>query len=136
MNRHLALSIQAAVPHGSLADAGRQARDLERIIRARGRRRQFFRTRLFSDPAWDMLLKLAQAGLEQHRITVSELCAAADAPYTTCLRYIQAMVDEGLVERLADPLDCRRKFLSLTPAASKQMSDYLDMPGLADLKAA
>ena len=137
MNHLSAVSTFASVPNGPLGDnARRRATALERIVKARRRRQQFFPTHLFCDPAWDMLLKLAQAELDQQRVTVSELCIAAGTPYTTALRYIQAMVDEGLVSRLDDPLDGRRKFLSLSTEASIQMSAYLDVPTLSDAKAA
>ena len=137
MNQLSTISVPSNASRGSLATiAGRQGLTLERIIRARRRRRQFFPTHLFSDPAWDMLLKLAQAEFEQQRVTVSELCTAAGTPYTTALRYIQAMIDEGLVSRLDDPLDGRRKFLSLSGEASTLMAAYLDAPSLSELKAA
>lgn len=136
MNTHVAGSTAPVSLHPATPLAGRQAEDLARIIRARRRRQQLFSTRLFSDPAWDMLLKLALAELEQRRVCVGELCEAADAPYTTALRYIQAMVDEGMVERVDDPLDGRRKFLSLSAEASRQMSAFLGNPSLSRLKAA
>lgn len=137
MNYHSAGSRLENISHGAMtAAAARQAQDLARIIGARRRRQQFFSTHLFSDPAWDILLTLALSELEQQRVTVSELCGGADAPYTTALRYIQAMIDEGLVVRRDDPLDGRRKFLSLSPGASKQVSAYLNTPSFCAIKAA
>jgi DNA-binding MarR family transcriptional regulator len=52
------------------------------------------------------------------------------------LRYIQAMVEEGLIETVDDPLDRRRKFLSLSAAAAGQMALYLNSQHLPGLKAA
>lgn len=115
---------------------GRHAKDLVRIIRARQRRQDFFPAHLFFDPAWDILLALALANLEQHRVTVSELCTAACAPYTTALRYIQAMIDLGLVVSRDDPLDGRRRFLSMSADAAKCMSAYLNTQPLAEIKVA
>ena len=122
--------------NGMGAVDGHHAKDLARIIRARRSRQQYFPAHLFSDPSWDILLALALAGVEQQRISVSELCKASEAPHTTALRHIQALVDEGLIDRLDDPLDRRRKFLALSPAAAGQMSLYLNTQSLADLKAA
>ena len=81
MNQLSTITVPSNASRGSLATiAGRQGLTLERIIRARRRRRAFFPTHLFSDPAGDMLLKLAQAEFEQQRVTVSELCTAAGTP--------------------------------------------------------
>jgi DNA-binding MarR family transcriptional regulator len=121
---------------GMVAGNGQQAKDLARIIRARRSRQHYFPPHLFADPAWDILLALALANLEQQRLSVSELCKAADAPHSTALRYIQALMDEGMVVGLPDPLDGRRKFLSLSPEAASQMSQYLNAQHLAELKAA
>lgn len=123
-------------PRGATTLNARHAQELSRIIQARRRRRNFFPAHLFSDPAWDILLTLALAHLKQHRVTVTKLCAGSAAPYTTALRYIQAMVDEGLIERFDDPLDGRRKFVSLTKNGSEQMTCFLNMHPASELKAA
>src|SRR3546814_5849017 len=52
------------------------------LIRARRMRDQFFRSELFADPAWDMLLDLMAARLEHKRVSVSSLCIAAAVPVT------------------------------------------------------
>ncbi len=53
------------------------ARDVREVIRARRLRDQFFERGLFEDPAWDMLLDLFAAELEQTQVSVSSLCIAA-----------------------------------------------------------
>ena len=137
MNYHSSGTRFATLVHsGMVAGDGQQANDLARIIRARRCRQQYFPPHLFSDPAWDILLVLALAQLEQQRFSVSELCKAAEAPHTTALRYIQTLIDEGLIVRLDDPLDGRRKFLSLSVSAAHQMSLYLNEQTLGGLKAA
>ena len=128
--------LTALVGRGLLASDEQQARDLARIIRARRRRGKYFPAHLFSDPAWDILLSVALADLEQQRISMGELCDAADAPRTTALRYLQVMIDEGVVVRVDDPLDRRRKFISLSPNAAVQMAHYLGSQPFAELKAA
>lgn len=124
------------VRSGMVAGDGQQAKDLARIIRARRGRQHYFSAHLFSDPAWDLLLALALAHFEQQKLSVSELCKAAEAPHTTALRYIQALMDEGLVVSRQDRLDGRRKFLSLSEAGIDQMSLYLESQQLEGLKAA
>jgi DNA-binding transcriptional ArsR family regulator len=87
-----------------------QVRDL---LRARRIRADFLPGDLFADPAWDMLLDLLAARLEQERVSVSSLCIAAAVPPTTALRWIRTLTDKGLVLRQADPHDGRRVFITL-----------------------
>nr|WP_230461351.1 winged helix DNA-binding protein [Sphingobium sp. CAP-1] len=87
-----------------------QVRDL---LRARRIRADFLPGDLFADPAWDMLLDLLAAKLEQERVSVSSLCIAAAVPPTTALRWIRTLTDKGLVKRHADPHDGRRVFIAL-----------------------
>ncbi len=94
------------------------------VIRARQRRERFFQARLFSDPAWDMLLDLFVAQLEQRRVTVSSLCIAAAVPSTTGLRWIHLMETAGFFQRERDERDRRRVYITLTPAAIDAMNGY------------
>jgi len=95
------------------------------IIRARRLRDQFFRADLFADPAWDMLLDLMAARLEQNRVAVSSLCIAAAVPATTALRWIKALTDRGLLVRQADPQDGRRVYIELSDDAARALTAYL-----------
>ncbi|UAK22822.1 winged helix DNA-binding protein [Sphingomonas nostoxanthinifaciens] len=87
------------------------------VIRGRRLRDQFFDAELFADPAWDMLLDLMVAQMEQRNVAVSSLCIAASVPPTTALRWIKRLHDMGLFVRTADPRDGRRVFVDLAPAA-------------------
>jgi DNA-binding transcriptional ArsR family regulator len=96
-------------PEPATLNAG-QVRDL---LRARRIRADYLPGDLFADPAWDMLLDLLAARLEQERVSVSSLCIAAAVPPTTALRWIRTLTDKGLVLRQADPHDGRRVFITL-----------------------
>lgn len=98
---------------------------LKDILQRRERRNKFFPDDLFFDPAWDILLNLALAELQQRRMSVSALCFSMGVPQTTALRWIKSMTDNGWVLRSDDPLDARRKFLELSEFASVKMLDYL-----------
>ena len=93
-------------------------------IRGRRLREQFFQSELFADPAWDMLLDLMAARLEQRPVAVSSLCIAAAVPPTTALRWMKQLTDDGLFVRVADPSDGRRIFIELSDAAASGMSAY------------
>lgn len=94
------------------------------VIRARRLRARFFPEDLFADPAWDMLLDLLQAEISHLRVPVSSLCIAAAVPATTALRWLKAMVGQGLFVRRADPHDGRRVFVELAPEASRALRRY------------
>lgn len=97
---------------------------VRQVIRARRLRNRFFSEELFADPAWDMLLDLLQAEVSHLRVPVSSLCIAAAVPATTALRWLKAMVDQGLFVRRADPHDGRRVFVELSPDASRALHLY------------
>jgi DNA-binding MarR family transcriptional regulator len=100
-------------------------------IRARTARRQFFKASLFSDPAWDILLELFAAEQEGRRVAVSTVGLDGNIPQTTALRWINALKNEGLVERRDDPLDARRSFLSLSDSGLRAMTLYFQSCGAA-----
>ena len=93
-------------------------------IRARSKRTDFFNARLFSDPAWDILLELYLSELLQQRVSVSALGGSGGVPPTTVLRWLEILRTNGLIERTSDPLDARRVFVTLSPEASRAMHDY------------
>lgn len=99
------------------------------VLRARRMRSRFFAEDLFADPAWDMLLELLQAEIDQLRVPVAALCSAAAVPATTALRWIKTMTEQGLFVRRADPHDARRVFVELAPSASDAMRRYFAAVG-------
>ena len=103
---------------------GLAASEIRALIRARRLRDQYFSGELFADPAWDMLLDLMAARLEQKRVAVSSLCIAAAVPATTALRWIKALTDRGLFVRAADPQDGRRVYIELSDDAARALGAY------------
>ncbi|HKY80820.1 MAG TPA: MarR family transcriptional regulator [Sphingobium sp.] len=111
------IGMPALEPLGAAKDKGEvppvgsaQVRDL---LRARRLREEFLPGDLFADPAWDMLLDLLAARIDQERVSVSSLCIASAVPPTTALRWIRTLTDKGFVQRQADPHDGRRVFITL-----------------------
>ena len=98
-----------------------QVRDM---LRARRLREDFLPADLFADPAWDMLLDLLAARLEQERVSVSSLCIASAVPPTTALRWIRTLTDKGIVHRQADPHDGRRVFIALTDDTAEALTRW------------
>ncbi len=102
------------------------ARYLRTIIASRRAREKVFGDGLFSDPAWDILLDLTAARLDNVVVAVTSLCIAANVPTTTALRWINSMVASGLLERRADPDDGRRSYVVITDATFQNMMTCLE----------
>lgn len=106
-----------------------EAKWVRNVLRARARRCDFIRPKLFTDPAWDMLLALYAAELEQVRLTIAGLTRASRLPATTALRWMDALLREGLIQRKNDPLDGRQIFVELSPEGVHAMKAYFaDLP--------
>jgi DNA-binding MarR family transcriptional regulator len=70
------------------------------------------------------MLSLFHAELAQHRMSVSQLTAASQVPTTTAIRWMNALVDQGILVRRPDPCDARRVFVELTPETSASLRQY------------
>ncbi|MYL97621.1 MarR family transcriptional regulator [Novosphingobium sp. FGD1] len=127
---HGAHPAPAALP-GTGGDHLPDAKLIRRIIRQRQLRARFLDADLFADPAWDMLLDLAAARVEEKQVSVTSLCIAAAVPPTTALRWIGQMVDAGLFARVSDNADRRRAFIALSDKAAGAMARYFSEIGLA-----
>ncbi|MDZ7587702.1 MAG: MarR family transcriptional regulator [Parasphingorhabdus sp.] len=96
-------------------------------IQMRRLRENYFPADLFADPAWDILLDLTAAELEEQSVSVSSLCIAANVPPTTALRWIRTMTEQGILIRQADKADGRRIFIALARDAFAAMMGYFAM---------
>lgn len=99
---------------------------LEKIIKARAVRANHLPGELFSDPAWDSLLRVALAEAQQRRVTIMGLCSAIDAPATTVSRWLRHLADRGLLIRRDAPTDARIKYIELSPAGTRLLRACLD----------
>jgi DNA-binding transcriptional ArsR family regulator len=128
------LQVRTAQVHKIVEDARRRAirpalpdpRLVREIIAKRQLRRRYFEGDLFADPAWDMLLDLTAARAEHTRVSVTSLCIASGVPPTTALRWINQLLDAGLVQRVEDDLDGRRAFIVLSDKCAEAMARYFD----------
>lgn len=111
----------AETPAPPATDLVRAMSDVELVGKAkaiyagrRARERVFADFQLFAEPAWDVLLDLFVATLEDRAISVSHATTAAAVPTTTALRWIDHLANRGLVERRPDGVDPGCSFLTLT----------------------
>ena len=94
------------------------------LYRERRRRERIFSLDLFGEPAWDILLDLFSAHLQNKRVSVTSVCIAANVAPTTALRWITELQENKLIERFDSETDRRVKWIRLTDSASKMMFDY------------
>jgi DNA-binding MarR family transcriptional regulator len=98
--------------------------DVRRACKLRNLRRSLLGEDCFTGPAWGILLHLFDAHLQQVRDTVGSLKAATETPTTTVLRWLERLEAEALIVSRDDPLDARRRYVELTPAAVELMTKY------------
>jgi DNA-binding MarR family transcriptional regulator len=103
-----------------MPDAYRRQRAVSFIIRSRADRKRFFSTKLFADPAWDILLQLYCTATERHGLALSDLAAAVDLQPPTAERWLEALEKEGLVQR------CDRQLIRLSDSGWFAMDSYFE----------
>lgn len=98
---------------------------LRRLIRSRRLRERYFPEARFGEPAWDILLDLSLAWFEDKALSVSSVCIASGVPMSTAMRWINEMVEAGMIERWVDPTDARRNLVRIAPETRGAMLRYL-----------
>lgn len=84
----------------------------------------FGNAELFGEPAWDILLDLYIAHVENKSVSVSSACIGSAAPPTTGLRWLGVLTENGLILREHDPEDQRRVLVRLTDQGLTAMDEY------------
>ena len=95
-----------------------------RIYRNRQKRIARFGSRMFGEPAWDMLLLLylEEGGERQSQTRLADLSGAARS---TTMRWIDHLVRKGLAHREDHPTDKRRNFITLSDEGRRLLELYL-----------
>ncbi len=123
-----AVGSQAANPSRTHdASGSRQAYGKMAIRQYERRRRRtaiFGNAELFGEPAWDILLDLYIAFIQDKPVSVSSACIGSAAPPTTGLRWLGVLCDQGLTLREHDPNDQRRVLVRLTDRGVAAMDAY------------
>ncbi len=91
----------------------------------RDARTSYFDASIFGEAAWDILLALYIAQGRGYSMKVSDACYEARVPPTTALRWLDHLVQTGMVERRENAMDSRSVLVRITPAAAIQMNQYL-----------
>lgn len=114
-------------PAGDQADDFRVAKSIYALRRRRDEAAPF--KGLFGEPAWDILLDLFIAHCRGGDLQVSSVCIEASVPSTTILRWIARLESEGMLYRVADRADGRRRYVRLTEDGLAMMRSILGAIG-------
>jgi hypothetical protein len=99
------------------------------VYMLRRRRKAHFPEDIFAEPAWDLLLDLFVDTVAGKRVSTKSMCAAADVPSSTALRWISILEGKGLVRRFTPPHDQRLTAVQMTSdgygAMRKCLSDWM-----------
>ena len=79
-----------------------------------------------ADPAWKLLVTLAQTPEGSAKASVTGIAHGAGVPLTTALRYIGAMELEGILERVAHPADRRQVMIRLTEEGRRKLDSLAE----------
>ncbi|WP_158703069.1 MarR family winged helix-turn-helix transcriptional regulator [Allosphingosinicella vermicomposti] len=101
-------------------------RKVRTYIRTRRLREQLLPGDLFGEPAWDILVDLYAADLEQKKVSISSACIAASVPATTALRWLNRLIAYGLVTKTDDQVDARRTYVRLSLSGSNAVGTWVD----------
>jgi DNA-binding MarR family transcriptional regulator len=94
------------------------------ILALRQKRAELLGPSMFGEPAWEMLLQLyAMAGAS--RQSMSRLAQLSGTSKATALRWIDYLLDRGLISRQPHPTDLRTAFVELTDKGREKLEAYL-----------
>jgi hypothetical protein len=108
-----------AMHDGDLTDYARQ------ILAGRKQRDRYFDPMLFSNPAWDILLKLYIAGGEGKPSNVLDTCLASTVPQSVALRWLTYLEQEDMVIETPDPVRPRQTLIRLSDQTRLTITSYL-----------
>lgn len=78
------------------------------------------------DPAWKILMTLAQTPAGSDKSSGTSIAYGAEVPLTTALRYIAALELEGIVARSPHPDDRRQVVIALTEEGRKRLESIAE----------
>ena len=97
---------------------------MEQLRRLRRRNRSGLED--IDDIAWELLMEVLRSAREGRQISVSGLTISVEGVSpTTALRRINELVARGHLQRIPDPTDARRDFVTLNQKTREALDDYL-----------
>jgi len=84
-----------------------------------------FENPLLSNPGWNILLDLFIQRSERKPVSMISVCIAANAPTSTALRYVQAMLDSGMIVKTHSADDSQELLVELADTTYSAMQSIL-----------
>ena len=109
----------------SQANADRAAL-VEGTLRVRRSRDALLGPKLFSDPAWEILLLLYLSALRSQQVTVSDCAVDTGMSEATATRWVATLEAQDMLKRSKDANDRRRCFIAATPFTFNAMNRLFD----------
>ena len=103
----------------------------KQLLASRRRRDKELPCIRLGEPNWDMILDLYIATLEGRRVDMSGFCLASGVAPTTAVRYVEILIEDGFLARVADMRDGRRTFITMTTALREPFERWLDAEAAA-----
>lgn len=97
-----------------------------KIYSARRIRDNIFKSDIFSEPAWDILLGMYIAHAEMRQSTVKSVYLASCVAMTTALRWTKNLEERNLIMSVKSSRDKRVRLLELTPKAISKLEIIFD----------
>jgi DNA-binding MarR family transcriptional regulator len=95
-----------------------------RFIHAWRERTSYLPSELLSDPAWDMLLELLHAEIQDRRVSLARLCNVSAISTRSAVRWLNALQARELVLRRADPDGAQKELVELSQKGSSALRRY------------
>lgn len=112
-------------PLGAGHDVMRQALAARHLLEISHQIDTVFGSPLLANPGWDILLDLFIQRSERKQISIISLCVTANAPTSTALRYIQAMLDSGAIVKTPAADDSQGLLVELSDTTYSMMQSIL-----------
>jgi hypothetical protein len=93
------------------------------LLDLRRMRERYFGSELFGEPAWDIMLELMIARIEERELLASQLKSHSHSPNIVTRHYLEALVEAKLVDRFDNAGNIDDPCLSLSSEAARRMAE-------------
>jgi hypothetical protein len=93
------------------------------LLELRRTRERYFGSELFGEPAWDIMLELMLARIEDREILSSQLKSHAGSPAIVTRHYLEALVEAKLVDKFENAANVDDPCIVLSSEAARRMAE-------------
>lgn len=93
------------------------------LLELRRTRERYFGSELFGEPAWDIMLELMLARIDDREILSSQLKSHAGSPAVVTRHYLEALVEAKLVDRFDNASNVDDPSIVLSSEAARRMAE-------------